>query len=46
MTQSYHNLIPKENGLAKLVLDICFKVHRQYGSGLFESVYEEIVFLN
>lgn len=36
--------IQKENDLAKLVLDVCFKVHRQYGPGLFESVYEEIVF--
>jgi GxxExxY protein len=25
-----------------LALDICFKIHRQYGPGLFESVYEEI----
>lgn len=44
MTQSSDNLIQKENDLAKLVLDVCFKVHRQYGPGLYESVYEEIVF--
>ncbi|MDQ3844125.1 MAG: GxxExxY protein, partial [Bacteroidota bacterium] len=25
-----------------VALDICFKIHRQYGPGLFESVYEEI----
>jgi len=25
-----------------LVLDVCFKIHRLYGPGLFESVYEEI----
>lgn len=25
-----------------LALDICFKIHKQYGPGLFESVYEEI----
>jgi len=31
-----------ENELATLALDICFKIHRQYGPGLFESVYEEI----
>jgi GxxExxY protein len=31
-----------ENEIAKLVLDICFKIHRQYGPGLFKSVYEEI----
>jgi GxxExxY protein len=31
-----------ENALASIVLDICFDIHRQYGPGLFESVYEEI----
>jgi GxxExxY protein len=31
-----------ENELATLALDICFKIHKQYGPGLFESVYEEI----
>ena len=31
-----------ENDIATLALDICFKIHRQYGPGLFESVYEEI----
>lgn len=31
-----------ENKLAGLVLDICFYIHRTYGPGLFESVYEEI----
>ena len=31
-----------ENEIATLTLDICFKIHRQYGPGLFESVYEEI----
>jgi GxxExxY protein len=33
----------RENEIAALVVDICFKVHKQYGPGLFESVYEEIV---
>lgn len=33
----------KENEVAKKVLDICFKLHRQYGPGLFESVYEELL---
>jgi GxxExxY protein len=32
----------RENELATLALDICFRIHRQYGPGLFESVYEEI----
>ena len=31
-----------ENDIAKLVVDICFKIHYKYGPGLFESVYEEI----
>jgi GxxExxY protein len=33
-----------ENELAKLVVDICYKIHHQYGPGLFESVYEEIFY--
>jgi GxxExxY protein len=32
----------RENELATKALDICFLIHRKYGSGLFESVYEEI----
>ena len=31
-----------ENEIAKIVVDISFKIHKQYGAGLFESVYEEI----
>lgn len=31
-----------ENEIAKQVVDLCFKIHTQYGPGLFESVYEEI----
>ncbi|SDD53924.1 GxxExxY protein [Niabella drilacis] len=31
-----------ENELAKIAVDCCFKIHSQYGPGLFESVYEEI----
>ena len=31
-----------ENEIAKEVVDVCFKIHKQYGPGLFESVYEEI----
>jgi GxxExxY protein len=33
-----------ENELAKLIVDVCFKIHKLYGPGLFESVYEEIFF--
>ena len=31
-----------ENELAKIAVDICFKIHSKYGAGLFESVYEKI----
>ncbi len=31
-----------ENELATTALDVCFKIHRMYGPGLFESVYEEL----
>ena len=31
-----------ENEISKIVVDLCFKIHKQYGAGLFESVYEEI----
>ena len=35
--------LTRENELAKIALDLCFKIHKLYGPGLFESVYEEIV---
>jgi GxxExxY protein len=31
-----------ENEIAKMVVDLCFRIHQKYGPGLFESVYEEI----
>ncbi len=31
-----------ENELATVSLDIAFRIHKMYGPGLFESVYEEI----
>lgn len=31
-----------ENGLSKLVVDLCYRLHKQYGPGLFECVYEEL----
>ena len=33
----------QENLIASDVLNICFDIHRQYGPGLFEKVYEEII---
>ena len=31
-----------ENEISRLIVDLCFKLHKQYGPGLFESVYEEL----
>jgi GxxExxY protein len=31
-----------ENEIATIALDICFQIHKEYGPGLYESVYEEI----
>lgn len=31
-----------ENEISKLIVDLCFQIHKRYGPGLFESVYEEI----
>jgi GxxExxY protein len=31
-----------ENELATIALDICFEIHKEYGPGLYESVYEEL----
>jgi len=33
-----------ESEISKLVVDLCFRIHRQYGPGLFERVYEEIFY--
>ena len=34
--------LQRENELATIALDVCFRIHRLYGPGLFESVYEEL----
>jgi GxxExxY protein len=31
-----------ENEITGIVVDLCVKIHKKYGPGLFESVYEEI----
>jgi len=31
-----------ENELATRALDICFELHKRYGPGMYESVYEEL----
>ncbi len=33
-----------ENEIAKIVVDTCFRIHITLGPGLFESVYEEILY--
>ena len=33
-----------ENELSKSIVDVCLKVHKRLGPGLFESVYEEVLF--
>lgn len=33
-----------ENELSKIIVDIVFKIHTKLGPGLFESVYEEILY--
>lgn len=32
-----------ENELAKIVVDLCLKIHRLLGPGLLESVYERVL---
>lgn len=32
-----------ENEVSKVVFDLCVMIHRKFGPGLFESVYEEII---
>ena len=31
-----------ENELSRLIVDLCYRIHKQYGPGLFENVYEEL----
>lgn len=33
-----------ENEIAKVVVDTAFKIHHLFGPGLFESVYEELMY--
>ena len=32
-----------ENELSKIIVNCCFNIHKAYGPGLFESVYEELL---
>ena len=33
-----------ENELSKIIVDCCYQIHVSLGPGLFESVYEEILY--
>ena len=33
-----------ENELSKIIVNACYQIHVKLGAGLFESVYEEILF--
>ncbi len=33
-----------ENQISKIIVNKCFQIHKSLGPGLFESVYEEILF--
>lgn len=33
-----------ENEIAKIVVNLCYKIHTKLGPGLLESVYEEILY--
>ncbi|MDZ7742394.1 MAG: GxxExxY protein [Bacteroidota bacterium] len=33
-----------ENEISKIIVDCCYQIHAKLGPGLFESVYEEILF--
>jgi len=34
----------KENELSRIIVNTCYNIHVELGPGLFESVYEEILF--
>lgn len=33
-----------ENDISQIIVNCCFKIHSRLGAGLFESVYEEILY--
>jgi GxxExxY protein len=35
-------MLMNENEISRIVVNTCYNIHKEYGPGLFESVYEEI----
>ncbi len=33
-----------ENALSEIIIGKCISIHKKLGAGLFESVYEEVLF--
>ena len=33
-----------ENGISKIIVDSCLRIHKKLGPGLLETVYEEVLF--
>ncbi len=33
-----------ENNISKIIVDVCFQIHKELGPGLLESIYEEILY--
>jgi len=42
VSQRREKIFMSENEIAKIAVNICFNIHKEYGPGLFESVYEGI----
>ena len=38
-----NGIILRENEVSAIILDTCIRLHTQYGPGLYESVYEEVL---
>jgi len=34
-----------ENEISKVIVDLCYQIHVELGPGLFESVYEEVLYI-
>lgn len=34
-----------ENEISKVIVNLCYQIHVELGPGLFESVYEEVLYM-